>query len=187
MDDGGWGGAADPIGRGGNWLLGFEGESKVEACADVADVDDLGCGGASEGVVVADDAFGGDTCRVNGGVVDGVDREWEEAGPDDAESRDVSSVDGDTGRIVDGDGGPADVFGGIAEVNKRVCVGAKDFDDDGTAERNNPGVADADLEGAMESSVDVDTEGDANFKEHFVAANRIFSRNSCCISSLLRA
>ena len=71
----------------------------------------MGSAGDLDGVAMADDAFGGDTCRVDGGVVHDVDREWGEAGPDDAKSRDVPSVDGDADRLLDGDCGTADVFG----------------------------------------------------------------------------
>ncbi len=67
----------------------------------------------------------------------GVDREWEEAGPDDAESPDVSAVDGDADRISDEDAGPSDVFGDIGEVNKEVCVDADDVDNDGSADADN--------------------------------------------------
>ena len=108
-----------------------------------------------------------------------------EAGPDDAESRDVSSVDGDADRLFDGDGGPADVFSGIGEIDKVVRVDVNDFDNDGTAGRDNGGVDVTGTEGAIGNCVDVDTE-DGDF-EHFVAASRALSMNSCCISSLLRA
>ena len=136
-------------------------------------------------MAMADDAFGVDTCLVNGGVVHGVDREWGEAGPDDAESRDVPSVDGDADRLLDGDGGPADNFGCIAGVDKEVCVDANDHMNAGIAGRSNDEVAVAGTEGAIGSRVDVDTK-DVDF-EHFVAATRAFSINSCCISSLVRA
>ena len=74
MNGRGWGGAADTIGRGGSRLLGFEGEPKNGPCPDIADADDVGSPGGLDGVAMAD-TFGGDTCRVEGGVVHGVDRE----------------------------------------------------------------------------------------------------------------
>ena len=185
MDERGWGGAADTIGRGGSWLPGFEGEPKDRPCPDIADADDVGSADTLVGVAMADDAFGGDTCRVDGGVVNVVDREWGEARPDDADS---TSIEGDDDKIFVGDGGPVDVLGGIAEVDKAVCVDAYDSDSDGIGGRDNRGVADAGTEGAIGSSVDVDTEGGANIDfEHVVAATRAFSINSCCISSSLRA
>ena len=76
MNGRGWGGPADTIGRGGSRLLGFEGEpQKNEPCPVIADADDVGstCGLGS--VAMAVDASGGDTCRVDGRVVHGIDRE----------------------------------------------------------------------------------------------------------------
>ena len=137
---------------------------------------------------MADDTFGDDTCRIDGGVVQGVDREREEAGPDDAESCDISSVEGDGGKAPDDDGEPADAFGDIAVADRSGCVDANDFDSGGPAGRENRELADAKIEGAMAASGDVDTKGDADFGgEQLVAASRPLSTNSCRMSSLLRA
>lgn len=133
---------------------------------------------------MANGAFGGDMCCFDGGVVPGVDRRWGKAGPDDGESRDAPSDDGVSDRLLDGDGGPADVLGGINEVDKEARADTHDFDNNGTAGRDNGGAAVAGTEGAMGSRVDVGTKG-VDF-EHFVAAIRTFSLNSCCISSMLR-
>ena len=187
-DEGGWGRSADLTGTGGGRPLDFEGVTKEGACAGIADVDDVGSVGDSDGVAMADDAFVDNTFRVDGGVVEGVDREREEAGPDDAESCDGSSVEGDRGKTLDNDGEPVGVFGDVAEINRGVWVDANDFDSGGTAGGESRELADAEIEGAMASSGDVDTKGDADFSgEHFVAASRALSLNSCRMSSLLRA
>ena len=66
MNGRGWGGAADTIGRGGSRLLGSEGEPKNWPCPDNADADDVGSAGGLDGVAVAGDAFGCDTCCLDG-------------------------------------------------------------------------------------------------------------------------
>ena len=70
----GWGGAADAVGRGGSSLLGLEGEGLDGPCPDIANADDVIPAGGLDGVAMADDPSGGDTCRVDGGVMYGVDR-----------------------------------------------------------------------------------------------------------------
>ena len=153
-DEGGWGRSADRAGRrGGSPPLDFKGVTKAGACAGIAGTDEVSSTGDSDGVAVVDRAFGENTCCVDGGLVQGVDREQEEAGPDDTESCDISGE----------------------------CDGVKAPDDVGVPPN-------AGREGTMVASGDVDTRGDADFGgELLVAASRALSRNSCRMSSLLRA
>ena len=188
MNGRGWGGPTDAIGRGGSPPLGLEGEGLNGSCPDIANADDVDTAGGLDGVAMADDASGGDTCRVDGGVMYGVDKGWGEAGPVDAEAPDVLFVDGDADRLLDNDSGPADIFGGIAELDTKVCVGANNFDEDRNAGGDNHGVADTETEGAMGSGVEIGSKGDVKIDfERFAAAVRTFSRSSCRISSALRA
>lgn len=188
VDNEGWGRSADLTWRGGGRSLDLGGVTKDGACAGIANADGVSSAGDSDGVAMADDAFGDNACCVDGGVVQGVDREREEAVPDDAESRDGSFVEGDGGEAPDDGGEPADAFGNIAEVDRSGCVDANVFDSGGSAGRENCELADAEVEGAMAASGDVDTKGDADFGgEQLAAASRPLSTNSCRMSSLLRA
>ena len=188
MDNGGWGRSADLTWRGGGRSLDLEGVTKDGGCAGIADADDVSSAGDLDGMAMTDDAFGDNTCCVDGGVVQGVDRERKEAVPDDAESCDGSFIEGDGGKASDDDGKPADAFGDIAEGDRRSRVDANEFGGGGFAGRENGELADAELEGAMVASGDVDTKGDAGFSgEQLVAASRALSINSCRMSSLLRA
>ena len=145
----------------------------------------MGSAGGLGSVAVAVDVSGGDTCRVDGFVVYGIDREKGEAGPDDAEPRDAPSVDGDDDRPINGDDGPANLSGCIAEVAKEICADANDFDKRGSPGGNGRGIADAGMEGTMGSGVGVEPGGD-DFVP-FAAVPRTFLRSYCCTSSLLRA
>lgn len=150
-----WGSPSVRAGRrGGSESLDLKGVvTKPGACAGIASADEVSSAGDLDSVTMLDRAFGEDTSCVDGGVVQGVDKEREEAGPDDTESCDISG---------EGDGvkAPADV-----------------------GEPPNAGI-----EGAMVASGNAATRGDADFDGALlVAASRAFSRNSCRMSSLLRA
>lgn len=187
-DEGGWGRSADLTWRGGGPPLDFEGVAKDGVCTGIANADEVSLASDTDGVAMVDHVFGDNTCCVDGGVVQGDDREWEEVEPDDAESWDISSVEDDGGKAPDNACEPADAFGNIAEVDRRGCVDANDFDSGGSAGRESRELADAEIEGAMAASGDVDTKGDADFGgEWLVAASRALSINSCRMSSLLRA
>ena len=74
VGNGGWGRSADLTWSGGGRPLDFEGVTKDGACAGIADADEVSSAGDLDGVAMADNAFGDNTCCVDGGVVQGVDR-----------------------------------------------------------------------------------------------------------------